>query len=90
MKLKNKAILLSTILLMSSPLITLSCKKITNNDFEEELKKNNPSFNFVKEGIDYILKSVDSSLKEKEEINLPNFITKISDKVRLYKILCKV
>lgn len=80
MKLKNKAILLSTILLMSSPLITLSCKKITNNDFEE-LKKNNPNFNFVKEGINYVLKSVNPSLKEKEEINLPNFITKISDKV---------
>ena len=80
MKLKNKVILFSTVILMSLPLVTLSCKKITNNDFEE-LKKNNPNFNFIKEGIDYILKSVDSSLKEKEEINLPNFITKISDKV---------
>ena len=55
MKLKNKAILLSTVLLISSPLIMLSCKKITNNDFEE-LKKNNHNFNFVKEGIDYVLK----------------------------------
>ena len=75
MKLKNKAILFLTVILMSLPLVTLSCKKITNNDFEE-LKKNNPNFNFIKEGVDYILKSVDSSLKEKEEINLPNFITK--------------
>ena len=80
MKLKNKAILFSTVILMSLPLVTLSCKKITNNDFEE-LKKNNPNFNFVKESTDYILKSVNSSLKEKEEINLPNFITKISDNV---------
>ena len=57
MKLKNKAILFSTVILMSLPLVTLSCKKIINNDFEE-LKKNNPNFNFIKEGIDYILKSV--------------------------------
>jgi len=49
MKLKNKAILFSTVILMSLPLVTLSCKKITNNDFEE-LKKNNPNFNFIKEG----------------------------------------
>ena len=39
MKLKNKAILFSTVILMSLPLVTLSCKKITNNDFEELKKK---------------------------------------------------
>ena len=64
----------------SITLISSSCKKIKDDNLDE-LRKNNPNFNFVKEGIDYVLKSVDLSLKEKEEINLPNFITKISDNV---------
>lgn len=64
----------------SVTLISLSCKK-TKDDNIEELRKNNPNFNFAKEDNDYVLKSVDFSLKEKEEINLPNFITKISDNV---------
>lgn len=64
----------------SVTLISSSCKKIKDDNLDE-LRKNNPNFNFVKEGSDYVLKSVDLSLKEKEEINLPNFITKISDNV---------
>ena len=51
----------------SITLISSSCKKIKDDNLDE-LRKNNPNFNFVKEGIDYVLKSVDLSLKEKEEI----------------------
>ncbi len=64
----------------SITLISSSCKKIKDDNLDE-LKKNNPNFNFVKEGNDYVLKSVNLSFKGKEEINLPNFITKISDNV---------